>query len=608
MGLASKFGGFFSLSDDDNKNENGNSELQEGVISSQLPELKVNTPDDELLKLTKDWKKKWDRHNGDLRDRQDQNENYWLGEHDEQFLDNGSNGQTLHSDRGVGGLLRNHTATDNLIFEALETFLPQATRRSPDPVVTSDNTPEGKELADKVRKMLIHLADLIHLRLKIKSVTRNWALAFLGVAKVGWNLEENQIETVVLRAQKLILDPTATISVAGVYTGEYIGEYREKSAADLVVDFPSKANFIKAMSGGKMGTMIRYIEWWAANGDILFWTLKGEVLEKVKNPHWNYPGEETTIDEFGGAFTEETEAFNHFTTPQCPYVFLSVFNLGLHPHDDTSLISQNLGNQDLINKRYRQIDDNVDGMNGGWVISGQNSGMTFEQSSSVIQAFRDGKGVWIPEGTPSSAIQRMVGTGLPADVFNSLQDSRNELRGIFGIQGSTPQGINQEKTVRGKILATNQDSTRIGGGVSEYIEQFADRIYNWWTQLMFVYYDEEQIASIIGRGGSQEFITLQSSDLNRKLLVSVKEGSMIPKDPLTEANQAVELFGQGAIGPIELHKRLDSPNPEEIVTEAIQFATNPAALVGGNADAVPTEGGEAQATNQSLLGQVPVQQ
>lgn len=601
MAIKDVFGGFFSLQDDVNKNTIGN-EQQEGAISVALPELNLEIDDDELIKLKNGWQKKWNHHNGDLRNRQDDNERYWLGEHDEQFTDDngGKDLRSLGHNKGLAGNARSHFATDNLIFEALETFLPQATRRNPEPTVQSDNTEEGRALADKVQKTLIYLADILHLRLQIKSVVRNWALYFSGVAKVGWNFQENQMELVIVRPQKLILDPNSTITVGGVYSGEYIGEFREKSASDLVKDFPNKKSFIKLAVGGKMGTMIRYIEWWAAEGDILFWTLKDEVLDKVRNPHWNFPGEETVIDAFGGEVTEETDAFNHFTTPQFPYTFLSVFNLGLHPHDDTSLISQNLGNQDLINRRYRQIDHNVSGMNGGWVISGENSGMTMEQSSSVIEAFRTGKGVWIPTGTPQSAIQRMMGTPLPSDVFNNLQDGRNELRGIFGIQGSTPQGINQEKTVRGKILATNQDATRIGGGVSEYIEQFADRIYNWFTQLMYVYYDEPQFASIIGRGGAQELIEIQSSDLNRKLLISVKEGSMIPKDPLTESQQAIDLKGIGAISTAELHRRLDSPNPDKVAQEAIAELTGQQA----QAEGAPTEQPADQGRN--LLEQVPI--
>ena len=57
---------------------------------------------------------------------------------------------------------------------------------------------------------------------------------------------------------------------------------------------------------------------------------------------------------------------------------MEIFNLGTQPVDDTSLIGQNLSNQDLVNKRLRQMDKNIDDMNGGVIVSLERSGMTKE--------------------------------------------------------------------------------------------------------------------------------------------------------------------------------------------------------------------------------------
>lgn len=606
-----RFLGFLTLGKDINKVKPKELETTDGIVSQLTPELTLNTSDDELIKLKKDWTRNWEGHSTKLRRRQDEAENYWKGKHPHDFIQF----HTVDNHYGTGS--EGHNLNDNLIFEALETFLPQATRKSPEPIVTADNTPEGQALSGNVRKMLIYLADILNFRLKIKSVVRNWALYFSGVAKIGWDFENEEISLTVLRPQKFILDPNATITEKGVYTGEYIGEFRKDTAAVLVERFPAKADFIKKFVQGKMGTLVQYIEWWADNGHIIFWTLRDEVLDKKLNPHWNYPEERTVTDAFGEESTESFTQDNHFKNPQFPYTFLSVFNLGLHPHDETSLIEQNIANQDLITKRYRQIDRNVDDMNGGWAISGELSGLTKEQSSSAIEAFRQGQGVWIPQGSVQNAVERMVGSGLPADVFNQLTDARNELRGIFGIAGSTPQGTAQEQTVRGKIIVAQQDQSRIGGGVAEYVEQFSDRVYNWFVQMMYVYYDEEHIASIIGRDGAQETVTLRNVDLNKELVISVKEGSMIPKDPLTQANQAIDLFAAGAIDPLELHTRLDDPNPQETAQRALQFTLDPASLLqgggGGGEQVVPQQQGAPQGVappeqqaSSDLLSSVPV--
>ena len=597
MAFFDRFQGFLTLGDDINKVDTQKQPQEEGIVSKLVPELTLDTPDKDLIEMKNRWTRKWESDSKKLFERQVDIEKYWKGDHPLDFLNS------------LDELDRRHPLIDNLIFESLETFLPQATRRNADPIVNADNSQEGEELADNVRKMLISLADTLHIRLKMKSAVRNWALYFLGVGKVAWDFEEDEIAVDMLRPQKLILDWHAQIDEGGKYKGEYLGERKIDTAANLIKRFPNKKDFITKFVHEKLGTEVRYVEWWADHGRILFWTLKDEVLDKARNPNWNYPEERTVTDEFGIESTESFTPRNHFNQPQFPYAFLTVFNLGLHPVDDTSLIEQNLGNQDMITKRYRQIDENVDGMNGGWAISGELSGIEKEQAAGAIDAFRDGRGVWIPQGSVNEAVGRITGNSLPSDVFNNLQDGRNELRGIFGVQGSTPQGIQREQTVRGKIIVAQQDQSRTGGGVTEYLEQFADRIYNLMVQMMYVYYDEPHVGSILGRANAMETVQLSNSELLEgvQLRVSVKEGSMIPKDPLTQANQAIDLATAGLISPLTLHERLDDPNPRETVRELVQFQINPLGVVGEGQGMVSPLQGASEAGSTELLSNVPMQ-
>jgi len=358
----------------------------------------------------------------------------------------------------------------------------------------------------------------------------------------------------------LILDPDGTITEDMQYDGEYIGQYRDDSAARLIKRFPKKKDFITKGVGGKMGTKVVYIEWWTE--EYTFWTLHDEVLDKIKNPHWNYEEKQIETDKFGVETETMTPGKNHFNYPKMPYVFLSVFNLGKHPFDDTSLIGQNLSNQDIINKRQAQIDKNIDGINGGWIISGD-SGLTQEQSTTAIEACRQGGGLWIESGNPNNYIKEVKASGLPADVFNHLVDTREELRNVFGIRGSSPQGTMNEQTLGGKMLIKDQDSSRIGGGISEFLEQFCDQVFNWWVQMMYVYYDEEHLASIVGKYRAMEYVQLSNEQFGSKLCVSVKEGSLLPKDDFSEANNAMVLAGQGLLDPITLYDKLDYSDPQE---------------------------------------------
>ena len=447
-------------------------DTKEGVASDLTPELTLNIKDEDLLKLTTDWDKKWENSTlkGEWLTKAEENEKYWLGK---QF--------------GKAETDQNRPLVDNAIFESLETFLPLATRRNPEPnVVLAKPQDEENEvftaLADVVEKQLATLADVGKLRLKIKKAARHWSLYMLGVAKLGWSSNEDDITVKVVRPQKLILDPDGTIDEDG-YTGRFIGEYREMEAAILIKIIDNHADYIKDLVKDDMGTMVRFKEYWT--NEYMCWILNDKVLLKKQNPHWNYDVPEKveeTIDEFGQSVPQVTPAQpgqNHFSTPKMPYVFLSIFNLGKQPIDETSLISQNLSQQDLINKRLKQIDRNADSMNNGMVVSMERSGLTKEQASQVTEALRKGGTVVIPTGTPADAVARMPSPGLPTDVYNQLADTRVRLRDIFGVSGSTASGIQNEDTVRGKIITKGLDTDRIGGGITEYLEQFADDIYNY---------------------------------------------------------------------------------------------------------------------------------
>src|SRR3990167_9323136 len=273
---------------------------------------------------------------------------------------------------------------DNLIFESLETFLPQATRRNPDPLITLDATEESnpvkEKFVEKVKNRLADLADKNKIRLKLKKGARHWAIYQLGVAKFGWDLDNNIPAIRIVRPKRIILDPEATIDEDG-YNGGRVGEYRKMEAGKILAIIGSKEDeldpetgktkrkgngeavkAIKELVKEDLATEINFVEWWTQQ--YMCWKYKSHILLKKKNPHWNYDAStpQQSIDDYGNVVpaTEEKPGINHFHSPKMPYSFLSVFNLGDQPMDKTSLIGQNLANQDRINKRDKQIDKNAD--------------------------------------------------------------------------------------------------------------------------------------------------------------------------------------------------------------------------------------------------------
>lgn len=559
---------FYSLGRNINKRSGDEQqEIAEGVVGSRLPELTLEMDDEEIVRLSDAWERNW--NDSDVKSKWqaagDENEKYWKGE---------------HYDRP--GVDKSRPVIDNAIYEGLETYLPQVTRRNPEAMVELavgvEQTPANQAFANALKLELGELADELKLRLKLKGAARHHEIRLLGAIKLGWDVDNDRPALKVVRPTRLVLDPTSTVDEDG-YTGERIGEHRKLPAwklVRLVEKTEGSEDIIAAIKEAckdDMATEIGFIEWWTP--EYFFWKMGKHILLKRKNPHWNYEPEQpvapveqqpvgleqSEAPEGGPALPvlpkEEMEvapaprAVNHFVTPRMPFVLLSIANLGQQPVNVTSNIGQNLANQDLINKRIKQIDRNADTANNGLVVSLERSGLSADQAKRVANALRNGGVVGIPAGSPQEAVWKPPQSDLPVYIYNQLVDTRNRVRDIWGTRGSSPAGQNDEKTVRGKFLNRQLDTDRIGGGLAEYLEQTADDLYNWLVQLLYVY--DDRFVEAIDAGTPIP-----------KVKISVKEGSLLPKDSTTVANQAIDLASAGKMALVDMYKRLDYPNPDEM--------------------------------------------
>lgn len=533
MNAIKQVGNLFS-----NINKTNTNDTNEGVNPEDEYTSKIS--DEKIISLVNEWKKSYDGYYKDIEKIQDKSLQYWLGKQKLDMVD-----QIEGKDTVV-----------NKLFEAVETFLPIATRSNPEPLVSSDNSPEGQKLAKDLKDALVSLADTHKLRRKLARMTRHWLLYLLGVIEVEYDFEIDDIKTTVISPKRLILDKEGTVDEAGLFTGDYIGIKYKVSASRLAELFPNHKDYILKLAQGREGTKLEYIKWWYKGTDVFF-TINSKVLGKFKNPHWNYDIEDEIDEATGDVLVKGKEAINHLKKPIAPYVFLSVFNIGLQPHDETGLIIQNVPQQDQINKRYRQLDKNIDSQNNGLVVDGRV--MTQEQAAEAASALRRGAAIRV-QADPNAAVAFKVAPQLPSDVWNATQKAEQNLQSIFGVSGSNPQGIKSEETARGKIMVNQMDASRIGGGVTEYIEQVADTIYNIEVQLMMVHYDNLHFTDLIGDEG-EETAGLSNSRFVKRVVVTVKEGSLVPKDPLTQRNEAIDLWTANAIDPLNLYKKLDFPDP-----------------------------------------------
>jgi hypothetical protein len=527
-----------------NKINRGINEHDEGIDGEIIDELTLDLSDEKLLLLSKQWEAKYAPYEGKIKLRQQANKSFYLGrQKDGSALSTAIDGTAI---------------SDNIIWEAEETFIPAALAKNPEPVVYSDDTKEGNELADTVKTMLQYHADTLELRGMLSLGVRQWSVDLLACFKHGWDDEIKEIKFEDRDVKKFVFDPEGYVDVYGDFVG-YLGERITVTAEKLIDINPKHKDFITVMVDGKLGTSVTYTQWW--NDDYTFETFKNRILFKGKNPHFNREKKEKGTE-------SATPAKNHFARPKKPYTFLSVYTFGDSPHDVTGLIEQNIPNQRLISRRTEQIDYNLSRQNNSDVFSEDNFNQ--ETGKQAAKALAAGHPVLVPAGRPlREAIDRLPAQGLDNSFFVDLENRKNTLRTAFGTQGITAQPQKEEMTARGMILNNQHDSSRIGGGIGDVLERVAKNVFNWWVQMYYVYYDEPHYASIIGSNKSVEFVQLSTMNLNKRLVVTVSPDSMKSHDEITEMNQAIQLYEAGVLDPKTLLTMVSVPDPQSTAESTV---------------------------------------
>ncbi len=561
----------------------------EGVESEPRDEFTLDLTDEELLHLKRQWETNYAGYEAKIKIRQEANKTYYLGRQKEGSQWATTDGQPIGS---------------NLLFEAEETFLPAALSKNPEPVVWSDNTEEGTKLADSAKTMLQYHADTLVLRRKLTRMTRHWSIYFIGIAKHGWNSEIKEITTDIRDPRNFIFDVDGFIDDYGDYEGP-LGERITVTAQKLIDLFPKHKAYITIMVDGKLGTKVTYTEWW--NDNYCFYSFKDKILEKNKNPHFNYAKKKKSIDIDGNIIEEEVKGNNHFAMPKKPYTFLSVFSLGEQPHDVTGLIEQNIPNQRRISRRTEQIDYNLSRQNNSDIFSENN--FTQETAKQAATAIIKGHPVLIPSGGPiGEAIHRLPAQGLDGAFFKGLDTDKADLRSIFGVDGLGVTPPEKQKTLGGLINNEQHDNTRIGGGIGDALEQVADNVFNWWVQLYCVYYDVEHYAMVMGKARAVEYTTLQSSGINKRLVISVTPNSMKPRDEVSEMNQALQLYEAQALDPKTLLTRLNFPDPQKTAEQTCLWLVDQNSYIQLNFPEVAQQLQQAQAMAQQQMMQMQQQE
>ena len=539
---------------------------------TEQEEVTITTAKKELKETAKLWLTEYQKYETTINAKQRKSYSYWAG--------------TQQNDH-LGNLDTGRAYTANIIFEATETFLPVATHNNPEAYVEfGDDTPEIREYRDMMKDLFKSHAKNKGLKFELRKSTRHWTTDYIGVLGINWNLSNDDFDIVSIDPKKIIFDTEGFVQWNGLFKGRYVGYRRAVQASRLKEMFKDSTRWVDKKTNDKDGTNVDIIEWWTP--EMIFYTddQATEVFGVRQYPHWNYNEENATVDEYGQEVVEEVQGYNFFKNKEFPFIFITMFNTGRTPHDDTSLIEQCIPSQKVLSKRMAQTDMNADSMNNSYVVSGEY--FNTEQAVQFANAMAAGDVGFIPpkqrkdgEYDVAAAYKKEAAVPLPQDVYMQINTAKADIRSIYGTFGLSSQAQMADETVRGKQQSQQSDSSRIGGGIVETLEVVSSTIYMWMLQMMYVYYDPADYAEILGPERAQRYLQLQNLYISLCPQIYVREGSLLPKNPQAERAEAMELFAAGAIDPLTLFERLDFADPVSALTRLLQYKSDPNALIGG---------------------------
>tara|TARA_Y100000310_G_scaffold303388_1_gene341688 strand:- start:45 stop:1982 length:1938 start_codon:yes stop_codon:yes gene_type:complete len=541
----------------------------EGQVGLDV-DLDISLSDSELAAFLKykmdESEKYWNEKPRSLDEARKRAESFWLGK----YQDN------------IDYYTWEYPYSDPRLFMSVETIIPIAISKPPEPLIApAKDTDASRQLAEDLGNVLLAKSAELKLRGKFRMSLRHLILYRLGCLKYRWDKDIGENGDIVVewvRPQKLLIDKYA---VAGKNPG-FVAEYMEGTVGELSHKFPKKKQELWSKYQVVRGTekqlsrRVGYYECWFTYRDKktgqqqegVAWKLDKIILDKQKNPNWDYTGSEGELLEDGSVGPQVYH--NHLNSPVKPYVFLNFLNLGRGFVDDVALIETAIPLQKTLDKRGQQIVENADAANSGWVFD--KNFIAKKEASKLTGAFDEKV---VGEGDVRAGAARLPPPALPQYVMDDKYDARAEIDNILGTHSTTRGERGKSETLGGRMLLKQADIGRIGDLVESAIEPAAQDLYNGMVQMMKVYYTEEHFIKHVGEDGSTTFLTFKNDKIEDGVEVVVKSGGTLPTDKDSQRVEALELAKAQLSDPLTLFEKLDHTNPKDEARRLILYQADP---------------------------------
>ena len=513
--------------------------------------------------------------------------------------------------------------SSNRIFTNVEAVINSLIANPPKPnTVPARDGEEAKKIARAIEKALSIKYAKLNTKEVVRMALRDLYFSRIFVLKPYWDNKTNDINVRRVDPNKVRFSKTAKNELESEFAIEEI----DCTILKLIEMFPTKeADIIKAANIPAERIYIdnpecKYKEAWV--GSELCVKFNQTILYKGNNPYWDWDGliatkeELMTIDaedgeskktklgrmreavmpvpnddgsigleapvqelrkaEKGkkGAPSYESYLFNYFDLPRKPYIFATVLNNEDKPIGRTSFIEQATSLQELIDRAKYQIYLNMEMVNG---ITKVNSDTGVTKADAQSLRYDAGGVLWGKDVV--GGVVREFGNGLPAFVFQDMQDSRDEIDNIMAATSAFRGEREGQETKAGRLALIEQSFLRLNEMV-QVIDYTMQELFGWWTQLMKVNYTERHLIKDFGTDEAVEIIELMQDDFEQGIEVRVIPGKSLPEDRRFMYERAQADVATGIIAPLQYLEDAGYPNPKEVAKASFEWAQDPAKVLG----------------------------
>jgi len=312
--------------------------------------------------------------------------------------------------------------------------------------------------------------------------------------------------------------------------------------------------------------------------DGVLWKYKDVILYKMKNPNFDYEGEDRffAYDEADNKATrrglndselyqimltgvlpdhvkKERVYHNYFRFPRKPFYFMGYDQWGKQPMDETTRIEQNLQNQKSLDRRGKQIEETLDSRGHHVVAKGAVTPAELEEIDW------DAPNLDLSvEGNPNEVHAFIPPVRPTPDEFKEIENLRQRMYAVAHSNAVRGE-IQHDTAATNTQIGRESDFTAADDLVEDTINPAAQWMAEWAMQFIKLRYTQDHFFWLMGVGGKMVYQKLNRNMIEDGMVIKIKASGT---DKLRAQNNAMDMAKMQMTDPYSFYQDMGLSDPE----------------------------------------------